>query len=95
MFDVALLTKLIDALESLQCTESHLKKVDAFQRKGLRTIAGIPPTHIDREWTNERALKNNKRRSWHRHECSPRNAEHQKNIYDCSQQGINIITTHK
>ena len=35
---------------------SRTGKINASQMSGIRRILIIPPTHIDREWTNERAM---------------------------------------
>ena len=44
-------------LESLQLTPADLKRLDAFQQRGLRRILGFLPTHLDRTATNQRVLE--------------------------------------
>ena len=56
VFNAVVLTKLIYGLETVQGTESQFHNLYVFQMKGLRTILGIPPTHIDRTWTNDKVL---------------------------------------
>lgn len=43
-------------LETLQLNKNHLNRLDAFQVKGLRRILEVPPTFIDRTWTNAKVL---------------------------------------
>ena len=38
----------------MQLTNAEIQRINAFQMKGVRRILGIPPTHIDRQWTNAR-----------------------------------------
>ena len=40
------------------CREQKANSTNSmfFQVKGLRKILGIPPTHIDRTWTNDKVL---------------------------------------
>ena len=57
VFNAVILTKLNYGLETVQGTDSQFNKLDVFQMKGLRKILGIPPTHIDRTWTNEKVLE--------------------------------------
>jgi len=54
VFDAIIRAKLLYSLECIQLTAVEQDRIDAFQTKGLRRILGIPPTHIDREWTNEK-----------------------------------------
>ena len=51
VFHAVVLTKFIYGLETVQGTDSQFHKL-----KGLRKILGIPPTHIDRTWTNDKVL---------------------------------------
>ena len=57
MFNAVILTKLTYGLETVQGTDSQFNKLDVFQMKGLRKIPGIPPTHIDCSWTNEKVME--------------------------------------
>ena len=43
-------------METVQMTEAVMKKVDAFQMKGLRKILGKKHTYWDREATSENIL---------------------------------------
>jgi len=54
VFDAILRAKLLYGLECIQLTNREQARINAFQVKGLRRILGIPPTHIDRTWTNEK-----------------------------------------
>ena len=56
VFNAVVLTQLIYGLEIVQGTESQFHKLDVSQMKGLRTILGLPPTHIDRTWTNDKVV---------------------------------------
>ena len=56
VFNAAVLTTFIYGLEIVQGTESQSHKFCVFQMKGIRKILGIPPTHIDRTWTNDKVL---------------------------------------
>ena len=51
------LSKHFGGLEILQLNTNHLKRLDAFQQKYLRRILNIPPTFINRIWTNARVLE--------------------------------------
>ena len=44
-------------IESLQLTAADLKRLDAFQQRGLRRIFGFLPSHLDRTATNQRVLE--------------------------------------
>ena len=50
-------SRLTYGLETLQLNANHLKRLDAFQQKGLRRILKIPPTFVNRTWTNARVLE--------------------------------------
>ncbi len=50
-------SKLLYGLECLELTQAEQDKLDAFQIKGLRRILHIPPTHIDRTWTNDKVIE--------------------------------------
>jgi len=54
VFDAVIRAKLLYSLECIQLTAVEQERLDAFQTKGLRRILNIPPTHIDRYWTNEK-----------------------------------------
>ena len=54
VYDAIVRSKLLYGLECIQLTPVEQSKLDAFQMSGLRRILKIPPTHIDRTWTNER-----------------------------------------
>ena len=56
VFDSILKSKVLYGLECIQLTKSDLSKLDAFQMKGLRRILKIPPTFIDRTYTNQKVL---------------------------------------
>ena len=51
-YDAIVRAKLMYGLESVVFNESHLKKLDTFQLKGLRKILKLPTTYINREMTN-------------------------------------------
>ena len=53
-----IITKIAYGLETSQFTKNAAGKLDAFQMKGIRKILKIPPTFIDRSWTNEKVLEN-------------------------------------
>jgi len=52
VFDAILRAKLLYGLECIQLTNREQARINAFQMKGIRRILGIPPTHVDRTWTN-------------------------------------------
>ena len=53
-FNAVIITKLTYGLETVQFTEYVGNRLDVFQMKGLRKILNIPPTFIDRSWTNQK-----------------------------------------
>ena len=55
--DAVIRSKLLYAMETMELTKGQRDRIDAFQMKGHRRILGIPPTHIDRSWTNELVKK--------------------------------------
>ena len=62
VFDSILKSKVLYGLECIELTTSDEDKINAFQLKGLRRILKIPPTFIDRSYTNQKVfetLKNN------------------------------------
>ena len=54
VFDSVIRSKLAYGLECLQLNEVERNRIDAFQMKCIRRILKIPPTFIDREWTNDK-----------------------------------------
>ena len=40
----------------IQLTQSEQNRIDAFQINMLRRILRVPPTHIDRSWTNQKVI---------------------------------------
>ena len=40
-------------MECIQLTPTEQNRLDAFQMKGIRRLMNIPPTHVDRTWTND------------------------------------------
>ena len=54
VYDAVIRSKLLYGLETMELTNAQIDKLDAFQMKGHRRILGIPPTFIDRTWTNKR-----------------------------------------
>jgi len=57
VFDAMIRSKLLYGLETIQLTQNEKLRLDAFQMKGIRRLLQIPPTHIDRTWTNELVMK--------------------------------------
>jgi hypothetical protein len=57
VFDAILGSKLLYGLETIQLTEPEKAQINAFQIKCLRRILNVPPTHIDRTWTNKRVIE--------------------------------------
>jgi len=47
-------SKLVYGLEALQLNQRLKNKLSSFQHKTVRQMLNIPPTHIDREMTNEK-----------------------------------------
>lgn len=56
VYNAVIRSKLLYGLEGVQLTQSERNKLDAFQIKGLRRILQVPPTFIDRSWTNHRVI---------------------------------------
>ena len=56
VYNAVITSKLVYGLETIQCTENQLQKLNVFQMKGLRNILGVPPTFMDRSWTNRKVL---------------------------------------
>ena len=48
IFEACVVSKLLYGLESLWLLKAHLRKLDAFGTKCLRSIAGIPPSFFSR-----------------------------------------------
>ena len=57
VFDAMIRSKLLYGLETIQLTQNEKLRLDAFQMKGIRRILQIPPTHVDRTWTNELVME--------------------------------------
>ncbi len=57
VYNSVIRSKLLYSLECIELTQAEQDKIDAFQMKGLRRILHIPPTHIDREWTNDKVIE--------------------------------------
>ena len=55
-------SKLLYGLETIQLIQSEQNKLDAFQMELLRRVFRVPPTHIDRSWTNQRVVDTLKER---------------------------------
>ena len=51
-FDAIIRSRLMYGLESVVFSESHVRKLDVFQLKGLHKILKLPTTFINREATN-------------------------------------------
>ena len=56
VFESILKSKILYGLECIQLTASDVSKINSFQTKGIRRILKIPPTHIDRTYTNQKVL---------------------------------------
>ena len=57
IFNAVIRAKLLYGLETVHLTEAMLNKIDAFQIRGLRKILNLPPTFIDRRFTNRHVLQ--------------------------------------
>ena len=57
IFDAVIKSKLLYGLETTQLTNKCLKRIDAFQIRGLRKILGLKHTYWDRTATNSRILE--------------------------------------
>ena len=57
VFNAVIVSKLIYGLESLQFHSRTFHRLDTFQMRGIRKILGIPPTFIDREFSDEKVLE--------------------------------------
>ena len=57
VFEAVVRAKLFYAMETMNLTPSQQKTLDVFFYRALRRILGIPPTHIDRSWSNTRVLE--------------------------------------
>ena len=53
VFNAVVKSKLLYGLESMQLTQSSLRKLDVFQLKGLRKILKLETTFVNRENSNE------------------------------------------
>ena len=56
VLDSIVISKLLYSLETIQLTKSEQNRLDAWQHKMLRRILNVPPTHLDRTWTNQRVV---------------------------------------
>ena len=57
IFEAVLKSKLLYGLETTQLTNKCIKRIDAFQIRGLRKILNMKHTYWDRTATNKRILK--------------------------------------
>ena len=53
----AVFNKLSYGLETIQLTKAEQSRIDTFQMKMLRRVLQVPPTHVDREWTNLKVIR--------------------------------------
>ena len=67
--------KILYGLESLQLSPADLKRLDAFQQRGLRRILGYLPTHLDRTATNQKVLEHARRETMKRKPANDRNRQ--------------------
>ena len=49
--------KSLYGLETIQLTRAEQDRIDAFQMKMFRRVLQVPPTHVDREWTNQKVIR--------------------------------------
>ena len=61
------MNKLLYGVETMQLPKADQDRIDAFQLKMLRRVLNVPPTHIDREWTNRRVIDELKLRAQYQH----------------------------
>ena len=52
MLTSVIFNKLLCGLETIQLSKAEQSSIDALQMKMLRRVLQVPPTHVDREWTN-------------------------------------------
>ena len=57
VFDAIIKSKLLYGLETIQLTMNERQRLDSVQMKGYRRILKVPPTYIDRTWTNQRVIE--------------------------------------
>ena len=57
VFNAIIKSKLLYGLDTMQLTEQEQRTLDSVQMKRLRRILGIPPTFVDRTWTNKKVLE--------------------------------------
>ena len=57
VYNAVITSKVIYGLETTELTENLAQRLDAFQQKRIRKILKIPPTFIDRSWTNEKVMR--------------------------------------
>ena len=56
-FNAIIRSKLLYGLETVHLTKSMIKKLNAFQLRGIRKILQIPTTYIDRSNTNSNVFQ--------------------------------------
>ena len=49
--------KLLYGLETIQLTRAEQDRVDEFQMKMLRRVLQVPPTPVNRDWTNQKVIR--------------------------------------
>ena len=57
VYDAIVKSKLLYGLECIQLTHVEQNRLDAYQMKGIRRILNIPPTCVDRTWTNKMVME--------------------------------------
>jgi len=57
VYDAIVKSKLLYGLECIQLTQVEQNRLDAYQMKGIRRILSIPPTFVDRTWTNKMVME--------------------------------------
>ena len=67
ILDSVVMNNLLYGLETMQLPKSDQDRIDAFQMKMLRRVLTVPPTHIDREWTNRKVVDELKLRAQYQH----------------------------
>ena len=62
VYDAIISSKLLYGLETMQLTQGEKNRLNAFQNRDIRRILHIPPTHINREWTNIKVMEKQKKK---------------------------------
>jgi hypothetical protein len=57
VFEAIIKSRLLYGLEKIQLTQPEQQPLNAFQMKGLIRILHIPPSSVDRTWTNQTVLE--------------------------------------